>query len=322
MKGAARRRLRAAGILTAAILLVPAVAPAQGWLPERGHGSIFLGYEYGKAHWTLYPYDVTGVRKGAYIGGPGNKIFEGEHYDQIVTADFEYGIRRGLATTVRLAWVAARYAGLNPHRDRAGQIVQADNGYYHGSLQDAEAALRYTVLRRPFVATPFVGYLYPLRRYAVRGHAAIGYHLREFRTGVALARVLRPVIPDAYAQVTYTYGLAERQFDHRIHRNGVDMELGYFLTPRLTLRAAANWLRSSGGIDWFLQSAEFRQYTFVHDELANARSWRVAGGASYALAPGYSFYALGYRTISGASTHAMNGAATGVGWSFSMPWAD
>lgn len=313
---------RAAGsLLLLMIPLVPMVARAQAWLPDAGRGSLFVGYEYGNAHWTLYPYDVTGIQKGPYVGGPGNKVFEGEHYDQIVTADLEYGIRRGLATSFRVAWVAARYAGLNPHRDRTGQIEEVDNGDYHGSFQDAEVTLRQTVLRTPFVATPFVGYLFPLTHYEARGHAATGYHLREFRVGASLARNLRPFLPNAYAQVTYTYSAAEHQFDHDIHRNGVNMELGYFLSPRILVRGAANWIRSSGGVDWYLQSQEFRTYTFHHDELANARSWRLAGGASFGLTPRLSLYTVGYATVSGASTHAANGVASGVGWGFIAPWA-
>ncbi len=322
MKNASFPKTWPAALLLMAAIGPPPLAHAQAWLPEPGRGSLYLGYEYARAHWTLLPFDASGYVNGPYKGGPGKKIFEGEHYDQLVTADLDYGIRRWLATTMHFVWVSSRYIGSNAHKDRAGRILEADDGHYHGSLQDGEVALRSTVLRTPFIATPFVGYVFPLRRvYAARGHAATGHHLREVKFGTALARSLRPILPDAYGQLVYTYNLAERQFDHSIHRHSVDMELGYFVTSSLSLKGAASWVRTSGGISWYRQSAEFKRYTLHHDELANERSWRLAGGVGYALTPRYSLYALGFATVAGSSTHAMNGFATGIGWNFAAPWA-
>ena len=300
-------------LLLAAATLAPAVAHAQAWLPDRGQGSLIVGYQYEQAHWTFYPVDST--------GGPAYEEFQGEHYGQFVTVNLDYGIRRGLAVTARLAYVASRYIGAAPHKDRVGRVIEADDGHYHGTLQDAEVGVHQTVLRTPLVATPFVAYVFPVRQYADRGHAAAGHHLRELRIGAALARTLRPFLPDAYGQLKYTYSAAKREVDHSIHRHGLDMELGYFVTPRLSLRGAASWLRSYGGIEWFRQSREFRNYTFFHDALANERSWRVGGVAGYALTPRYSLYAVGFATVSGANIHAMNVLATGVGWNFATPWA-
>lgn len=72
--------------------LPPTVAHARAWLPDQGHGSIYVGYQYEQAHWTLLPEDVTGKVFPPYVGGPGNKSFEGEHYGQFATADLDYGI--------------------------------------------------------------------------------------------------------------------------------------------------------------------------------------------------------------------------------------
>lgn len=310
-----------ANLLLAAAMIMPAAVRAQAWLPDKGRGSLYVGYQYGQAHWTLSPGDVTGETIGAYTGGPGNKSFEGEHYGQNATADLDYGVLQGLAVTAHVAFVSSKYTGLNGHKDRAGGLLEVDDGDYHGSLQDAEVGVHQTVLRTPFVATPFLAYLFPVQRYQARGHAAVGHHLRELKVGAALARDLRPFLPDAFAQMTYTYSAAEREADHSIHRHSLNMELGYFVTPRLSLKGAASWLRSSGGIDWFRRSPEFLRYRFVHDALANERSWRVGGGAGYALTPRYQLYLLGFLTVSGASTHAMNTLATGVGWSFATPWA-
>ena len=322
MRNAGSWNSRPAGLLLlAATLFAPTAARAQAWLPDPGRGSLYFGYEYARAHWTLFPYDVTGVKFPPYTGGPGNKSAEGEHYGQYATADLDYGIRQGLAVTMHFAYVDSRYNGLRPHKDPTGEIEEVDDGNWHGSIQDAEVGVHQTVLRAPFVATPFVAYLFPISRYQSIGHAAVGHHLRELKLGAALGRTLRPLLPDAYAQATYTYSVAEREADHSIHRNGVDMELGYYVTSRLSLKGAASYVRSSGGIEWYRFSTEFKRYNFYHDRLANERSWRVGGGAGYALTPRYSLYALGIATVWGANTHAANMFATGVGWNFATPWA-
>ncbi len=322
MRAAPLRKAWPAGwLLLATTMLVPTAARAQAWLPDAGRGSLFLGYEYAQARWTLMPNDVTGKAFATYTGGPGNKLFEGDHYGHFQTADLDYGIRKGLAVTAHLAYVASEYTGRSKHRDQYGRLVLVDDGNYHGSLQDAEVGVHQTVLTMPFVATPFVAYLFPLQPYADFGHGAVGHHLREVRLGAALARDLRPFLPDAYGQVTYGYSAVERQDDHSIHRNRVDMELGYFVTSALSLKGAASWVRSSGGVEWYRTSTEFLQHRLMHDALANERSWRVGGGAGYALTPRYNLYMAGFATVSGANTHATSTFASGVGWNFATPWA-
>jgi hypothetical protein len=322
MRNATLRRAWLASVLLAATTLLPTVAHAQAWLPDRGQGTLYVGYQYGKAHWELRPVDVSGAVFGPYTGGPGNKLFQGEHYGQSVTVDLDYGIGRGSAVSAHIAHVASKYDGRRPHTDQNGQVVEVDNGHYHSTFQDAEMNLRRTVLRRPFLVTPFVGYRFPVQRYATLGHGALGHHLRELRLGGTLARSLSPFLPDAYGLTTYTYALAEREDDHTLHRNGIDMELGYFVTPRLSLKGAASWVRTSGGIEWILTSPDFIEHRFSHDPLANERSWRIGGGAGYVLTPRFTLYLIGFATVSGANTHAMNTLSTGIGWNFTTPWAD
>ncbi len=308
-------------LLLSMVTLAPRAGHAQAWLPDRGRGTLYLGYEYAQAHWTLFPNDMTGVPVGPYTGGPDNKLFQGEHYGQFVTVDLDYGVLQDLAATAHLAAVSSKFDGTSLHNEPSGQIVRADDGHYHSSFQDAEVGLHPMVLSQPFVATPFVAYHFPLRNYETFGHAAVGHHLRELRIGAALARTLRPFLPDAYGQVTYAYSTAEREDNHSIHRNSVDTELGYFVTPRLSLKGAASWIRSSGGIEWEASSSrgnlvlgdDFYNHFFSHDALANERSWRVGGGAGYALRPRYTVYMAGFATVSGANTHATNTFATGVG---------
>ncbi len=314
-------------LLLAAATFVPMAAHAQAWLPEPGRGTIYVGYQYGQAHWTLFPVDITGRPFGPYRG-EGKRIAKGEHYGQFVTVDLDYTIRKGLAVTAHLPYNSSKYVGLHPQPDAPeisgpadhGGTHGVDDGNYHSTLQDGRVGLHQTVFSKPLVATPFVAYVFPLRPYVAEGHAAAGKRLRALEVGAALARPLRPFLPDAYGQVTYTYTAAERVGDHTFHLNKVDMELGYFVTPKLSLKGAASWMRMSGGVEWD-GGREVRRYIADHDRLANERWWRVGGGAVYALTPRYVLYISGFGTVAGANTHKLRTLATGVGWNFATPWA-
>jgi hypothetical protein len=306
-------------LLLATSIFVTTAAYAQAWLPDKGRGSIYVGYQYAHAHWELLPIDLTDWTFGPYPCGPGKKCFDGDHYGQFVTFDVDYGIRQGLAMTAQLTWVATQYKGLAIKYVDGQTSLPTDNGNYHGTFQDAELGVHQMVLRAPFVATPFLAYHFPVQRYASLGHAAAGHHLRELRLGAALARTLTPFLPDVYVQMTYAYNAAERENHHSLHRNSLDMELGYFVTSKLSLKGAASWLRTSGGIEGL--SEDFFNHLISHDPLANERTWRVGGGAAYALTPRYDLYMLAFTTVSGENTTGMSAFATGVGWNFATPWA-
>lgn len=329
------KALPAGLLLLATSTFVPMAAHAQAWLPEPGRGSIYIGYQNYRVHWTLLPVDIPGKPFGPYFA-EGKRAAKGEHYGQFVSVDLDYGIRKGLALTVHAPYAASRYVGLHPPPDapeisgpaQHGGTRGVDDGNYHGTLQDADIGLHQTVLSEPFTATPFVSLLIPLRRYHADGHAAAGKRLRALQVGAALARTLRPFLPDAYGQVTYTYAAFERALDHSIHQNRVVMDLGYFVTPKLSLKGAADWMRTSGGVEWYfgpgpawIPDAELVKYTAGHDRLANERWLRLGGGGSYALTSRYVLYLYGFFTASGANTHAVRTLATGVGWNFATPWA-
>lgn len=317
-----------ASLLLATAMIMPATAHAQAWLPAPGQGSIYVGYEYSHVHWTLMPVDVTGRYFGPYIG-EGKRVAKGAHFGQFATVDLDYGIRKGLALTVHVPYALTKYMGLYPAPDDPETSTDPsihwgthgiDDGKYHGTFQDADIGLHLNVLNEPFVATPFVSLLLPLQAYEAEGHSAAGAGLRELEVGAALARPLRPFLPDAYGQVTYTYAAAERVLDHSFHTNRLLMELGYFVTPRVSLKGAADLMKTSGGLDWNF-GPEHIAYRAHHDRLANQRWLRAGGGASYALTPRSVLYIYGFWTVTGENTHAVSTIATGVGRNFASPWA-
>jgi hypothetical protein len=149
-------------VLFAAWLLLAfaAQAAAQAWVPEKGDGSFTTGYNYlsFKGHFT----------------SEGNKVAEAGSRAQSIVFDLEYGITNRLAVTLSVPIVAARYADTNPPsaflQVLFTQAVQAvgpgfyghsflDDQRYHTTVQDIQLNVRYNILSRPLVVTPFVAML-------------------------------------------------------------------------------------------------------------------------------------------------------------------
>src|SRR3954467_8592310 len=132
-------------------------AAAQAWVPDKGEGSFSTTYNY------IYS-------RGHFATG-GRKLPEAAAIAQNVLFEAEYGVIDRLALTVSVPVVAIRYADTNPpssvlrglfdqtqHSLGAGfyQHGFLDDGSYHSTIQDIQLNVRYNVLSRPAVVTPFV----------------------------------------------------------------------------------------------------------------------------------------------------------------------
>jgi hypothetical protein len=134
-------RTRRSTLLGCALLI--AIAPhnlthAQAWLPSRGEGQVTVTYEniYVRDH-----FDYTGK---SFDGGP-------IRTNTVVTT-FEYGITNKLTLDSQLTHVTSKYEGFVapvPHGP-------PDTGVYHPTFQDAVIGVRYNVLSRELMVTPFV----------------------------------------------------------------------------------------------------------------------------------------------------------------------
>lgn len=277
---------------------------AQAWTPPKGEVSLGLSYQ------NFYVRD--------HLAQHGEPAELGEIRTNVVLFDLTYAVTDRFAATASLPYVYSRYDGKNPHS------LPADNGDYHGTFADYRLDLRYLVLRDPAVVTPFVAAIIPSHHYVTFAHSAVSVGLKEYLVGVNLGRRLDTIVPGAFVQGRVSYAFVERVLGVSHDRNNFDLELGYFLTPSLALSAAGNYQRTHGGIDFpVVGTPEFKAlvnspYWPVHDSVARAEYFDIAGGITYALSGSVDVSASYVTMVWGKNIHKISpGLVVGFNYGFS-----
>jgi hypothetical protein len=279
-------------------LALPEPACAQAWLPLDGEGQVTFTYQhiYIRDHLDYLgkPFDAGAIRA----------------HTQVLS--LEYGLTKKLALDADITHVTSRYEGpiTNPPH---GPV---DTGVYHPTFQDARIGVRYNLVNKPVVLTPFVAVVIPTHNYESRGHSAVGRNLHELQMGVNLGRDLEGILPRSYIHGRYSFAVVEGVEEFNLNRSNADWELGYFATPRLSLRFTGMWQRTYGGINIPIDR-NHPHYHDLHDRAARSNFIRLGGGASFSLTRALDLHADYTHTVSGINTHAASGISLGISWRFS-----
>lgn len=302
MRGS-RTLVRSTALVALALLGGAGSALAQAWLPPRGEAALTLGYS---RMWATGHHDYT----GAFLS-PGDMIWNN------IGLDVSYGVSDRLAIRVSLPFVISKYDGAFPHPPLAG-VTAEDEGDWHSRFQDVTTELRFRVTPGSLAVTPFVGLVVPTHDYPFYGHGAAGRKLVEGRFGVAAGRLLDPLLPDAYLQVRYTYGVPEKVLGISHNSSSLGVDLGYLLGSSLTLRALAAWQWTHGGwkvpIDWPSPSSpDF----LVHDQVTQTKYFRLGGSVAYSVTNALDVNVYGYSTVSAKNDVNMKALGFALTWSAS-----
>ncbi len=301
----------------AAAVLSSTPAVAQAWLPPQGEAWFSLGYG-----------NVFSDRH--YFGNdahPGDQvqIDYGHIRAQSVGMQLGYGLTDRLALSVGIPFVVSKYEGENAHnpfnRNRVEGFRFLDDGQYHGMFQDYTINLRYQALRGPLAVAPFAAAVIPSHSYEYWAHSAAGRDLHEYLLGLSFGGRLDRILPGSYVEATYSYAFVERVLGVHHDRSDILVEIGYFVTPSLSVRGIGTGNYTHGGLVFYnsdlLRQAplEIRQH---HDQLAHSSGISLGGGLSYVLTGSTEIYAAYMRQVQGRSGHKIAYSLSfGVGWSFS-----
>jgi hypothetical protein len=292
----------AAAIIGLAALCIQLVLPmtvcAQAWLPQKGEGRITLSYQ--------------NIHVRYHRNYQGEKTDQGPIRTHTSLASFEYGLTKNLAIDADVAHVTSRFEGfVGPHPHGP-----ADTGVYHPTFQDARIGLRYNVINRSYVLTPFIGVVFPTHDYETRGHSAAGRALSELQMGVNIGRDLEGVIPGGYVHGRYSYAVVEGVEDLNLNRSNAEGEFGYLATRRLSLRFLAALQRTHGGLE-VPKDEHYPHFHAIHDQATRANFVRLGGGGTFSVTRSLDLHADYIRTVAGRNTHAPRGIALGISWRFS-----
>lgn len=281
--------------------VAPGPAFAQAWLAPKGEASFTIGY--------------TNVWVHDHFFNDGVPIDRGRIYSQSLATNLGYSVTDRLSLSVGLPFVASKYQGVFPHKPN-GQVT-LDNGSYHGTFQDFRVEARFQAGAGALAFTPFVGVGLPSHGYEYFAHSGAGKDLKEVQVGFSVGRRLDPILSDAYFQTRYGFAVPKRVLGISHDRSNLDLELGYFVTPALTLRALSFVQVTHGGFRELIDLTTPLKRAH-HDQLSRANFFELGFGASYALTRSLDGYAAWFKTISGRNTHKLAGAiSVGLSVNFS-----
>ena len=156
------------------------------------------------------------------------------------------------------------------------------------------------------------------RSYSTIGHTAVGRGLNELQLGGSVGRIFSgSKLLSGYFQADYRYALVENVQDHSVDRSNLELELGWFVTPRWTVRGFASFQETHDGIDWnhIGGAHEFH----AHDRAADADWTRVGVGLSVPVSQTASLFVSYARTVDGVNTHDGSAITIGTSVGFQAP---
>jgi hypothetical protein len=293
----ARMIRRALLVLLPGILAAWSAAPAraQAWLPPKGEASFSLGY--GNAFVNKH-----------YLGtsaDPGDNVENdfGHIRSQSVEIGLRYGLTDRLAASVSLPYILTKYYG-TPGQNFFPHTISVDDGGYHGIFQDFKFNLSYQALQGRIAVAPFVSVVIPSHSYTYFAHAAAGRDLHEYLLGSSFGARLDRVLAGSYVELTYSYAFVERLLGIHHDRSNAFLELGYFLTPSLSMRGIATGLYTHGGVNGVAADRLPPPEIFLHhDQIGHESGISVGGGLSYVLTGSTEVYVSYLTQVQGRGGH-------------------
>ena len=286
-------RLQAAAVLC--LLACGSPAHAQAWLPPADSVSVSLTYN-----------DVLNQK---------HYLPDGREADAGHTRTHAYGFTVAYSPTSRimltasLPYVTTRYWGDRPH---PGEV---DDGDENRTFTDLRLTAHYQLLEQPVALAPYVALVTPVTDYETLGHAAPGRGLNETWLGLAIGKNLNAWLPRTYLQSRVNYAWVERVAGIKHDRTNVDLEVGYFLSPRWSVRALGFWQIAHGGVDVPMPPSN-PLYPY-HDQLAAESFTNVGVGAAFSASNTVSIWATGLASISGKNGHKLDqGVTVGLSYGF------
>jgi hypothetical protein len=314
-------RLCRAIAAAACLLSSSGPAAAQAFVPPAGEGSLTFSYQnlFARGHW-----DLNGDRME---GESGHDPTQGH----AIVMEAEYGLSDRLAVSGSIPFIRSRYGGSHPHRVMGiGPVQEWDNGEYHGAFQDFRIGVRYNITRRPVAVTPFADVILPSHHYPSNAHAAVGKDLRALVVGGAAGGFLDTLLPGLFFHTMASYAWVQEAVGIRPNRSRVEGELGYFISPHLSVRFLESYQYTHQGIDLlsFTPMTEgvvhghpeipvVGEYRRNHDRLQRSNYLTLGGGVALALNDSLGVFVDAATMVWGENVHPLRGITVGVNTHFS-----
>ncbi|HYM22429.1 MAG TPA: hypothetical protein VEU08_04460, partial [Vicinamibacterales bacterium] len=226
-----------------------------------------------------------------------------------MSIDASYALTRKASIDFGAPYVASKYDGSAPH------VPTLDDGAFHGAMQDLRLAMRYQLVSGRTAVTPFAAVSVPSHSYAYFAHSAVGRDLREFSVGAFAAHIMDEVVPGAFVQAKYSYSFTQQVLDIPHNHSNLDLELGYFINPRLRTFGLAAGQVTHGGLDAgpdYVFTPEQWQH---HDQIVQSNFVAAGAGGAFSMNDSMDVFGSFMRDVYVKNGHAIARSVTfGVSW--------
>ena len=287
--------MRATRVLSL-LLAISFSALPQAWLSPKGDGVVTM----------LYQNDIERL----HSFGDGRTKDRGHTYLDAVYVNTDLSLTDKIAVSVSMPFIAGKYVGPFPHmlvRGDPSTAVALDDGNYHAGFQDFRFNVRYALSQRDLKIAPFFQATIPTNSYATLGHAAVGFDESEYRVGVSVGRRLNPILPKAFVQGQYAFGMSPVVAANIApKRSYAELQLGYLLSRRLTLQGSSVLTWTHNGIDFdynlFPNNLTVDQY-LNHDRIARGKLLDTSGSIAYQVNRSTNFFVSVGHSFYGTNAH-------------------
>ncbi len=298
-----RNRIRNCGLrLVAFSLMFGQGVPARAQALSRGEGTISQTYqsEFG----------------GDHLDSFGKVDNFGPMRVTVLSMGIMYGVTDRLTVGAEIPYVFSKFTS-TPGRVLTAHDLEAklDDGRYHGTFQDFRGSIRYQVVRDALRLTPFFEVVVPMRDYETFGHAASGRHLREYSIGTNATRLLDSI--HAYIDVQPVYARVQSLSGLNLDHANADLEVGYFLTPRVTIRGFGGVQKTRGGVE--APTPPSSPFFEIHDRALRTHYTRAGAGVILPVASNTDVSASYITILSAKNSHAFSTLSIGINWTFQTP---
>lgn len=316
-------------------LAIAVIGHCQAWISPKHTGSISVSYlndfsnkdYFGHGeNYIITPVDVTAPDGTFYPAG--TKIDEfGEVRTQGVYFDFAYSFTDKLAVTASIPYLAPKYtvssnatsAFFVPHRFPDGSI-KLDDGKYHGSFADIGLRVRYNLVAKPFMITPFAEYNGPSHDYYFYSHGIVGRHVNSLGFGAYMGGTLGEFLPNAYIQGRYSFNFDEKILSiSRQHSLG-EVEFGYFITPAARGFVILAGQVTHGGLNAPYDLGEpvaSNPLFFHHTQITRDNYLNIGFGGQYSINDRVDLFGLVAHMLTARNLHGLTyGITFGLSWGF------
>jgi hypothetical protein len=291
------------------------VASAQAFLPPAGEGNATVSYQ------------DTSTR--GQLNNAGEVISVDSTAARSLMWDAQFGLNDRLAVNASLPFITAKFAGgPSPHLVGVhGQPSDLDNGTYHGTFQDVHFGVRFNILRsRRMALTPFAEAIIPSHHYESLGQSVVGRDLRTLILGAAVGGFVDALLPGVYFQTEFSHAVVQEVLGIRANHSRIDSDVGYFVTPRFSVRFLESFQITHDGIDFIgpyppafsvhSGGAITRNHRLNHDRLLRSNFLNLGAGVSFAVNDSLDLSVSAAKMAWGENVQRLRDVTVGANWHF------